>query len=115
MNEMNWDEIQRLHEAGKKEEKDQTISNILSEVMETQYQHLEKFAAAFLKEVGSEKASEYQLVQQFKGDRVCWWWEKRVPHEGLEKSSGFCRQHLWSNGEHGFCFGCGAIRDERDL
>lgn len=54
-----------------------TLSNVIAEVMQKQSEHLEKFAAAFLKEVGSAEASKYQLVQQMKGDKVSWWFEKK--------------------------------------
>lgn len=60
------------------------ITNIVSRIMETQAERLEIFAAAFLKEVGSEKATEYVLCQQLSGpDGICkWWFEKKEAKHG---------------------------------
>ena len=38
---------------------------------------IEMYAAAFLKEVGSEEASKYKLVQRFEGNHMVWEFELR--------------------------------------
>lgn len=58
------------------------------EFQSVQQDRLEMFAAAFVKEVGSHKASDYQLVQMPQGHplEVRWWFEKKpvVPWDQTE-------------------------------
>ena len=53
--------------------------DIFKDVTLNQAQHLEMYAAAFLKEVGSDRASEYILVQKICHNplNVSWSFEKK--------------------------------------
>lgn len=64
----------------------------IEEIADKRAEYIEKYAAAFLKEVGSEKASQYQLVErQYPGQlTITWSFEKLTtpsPNEFLSEDS----------------------------
>jgi hypothetical protein len=59
----------------------ETMSQHLAEVSEVQAERIETLTAAFLSEVGSEKASEYELVQERTPTGYRWFFRKRVADE----------------------------------
>lgn len=52
------------------------IEKQIQKAMSIRSQHLEILAGAFLKEVGSSKASEYQLVEEWGDKKIKWRFEK---------------------------------------
>jgi hypothetical protein len=70
------------------------IEKRINEVMSTRAEHVEKFCAAFFKQVGSHEASQYALVERhektFDGFKFTWTFEKRTPEETapLKRPSG---------------------------
>ena len=46
-------------------------------ILKTRSDHVEKFAAAFVQEVGSTEASKYKLVETFEDYKYTWHFEKR--------------------------------------
>lgn len=69
---------------------DRELENLLNktmmEVLKQHHEHLEKFICAFIAEVGSEKASEYVLVEQKFDDRVEWRFEHKNDLQHLIQS-----------------------------
>tara|TARA_R110000737_G_C14413919_1_gene456486 strand:- start:184 stop:450 length:267 start_codon:yes stop_codon:yes gene_type:complete len=45
------------------------------EVIRQHHEHLEKYAAAFLLQVGSAEASKYQLIEQRRGMETRWFYK----------------------------------------
>ncbi|HAR41165.1 MAG TPA: hypothetical protein DCS07_00785 [Bdellovibrionales bacterium] len=41
--------------------------------------HLEIYAATFLRQVGSEKAAEYELIEEWGKDTIHWYFRRRGP------------------------------------
>jgi hypothetical protein len=55
-----------------------TPSQAIDELMKVRKEHLEKLACAFIKEVGSSKASEYALIEERDGNTWKWYFERRT-------------------------------------
>jgi hypothetical protein len=53
------------------------MQNNIDKILETRSEHLEMFAAAFVKEVGSLEASRYRLVEVQDGNKITWEFELR--------------------------------------
>lgn len=55
------------------------FERLMDDLMRTRADHLEKFAAAFLKEVGSSEASKYELVEcrSDDGSQIRWYWRRK--------------------------------------
>ncbi len=49
----------------------------MEQIERTRSEYMEKFAAAFLKETGSEKASQYKLVERHDGHTIEWSFEPK--------------------------------------
>jgi hypothetical protein len=50
----------------------------IQEALKARQTHLEIFAAAFFKEVGSSEASKYQLVERWGQGKITWRFEKAL-------------------------------------
>ncbi len=48
----------------------------IDKVIETRFEHLERYAAAFIQEVGSEEASKYQLMEVHQGTTTTWYYKR---------------------------------------
>jgi len=49
----------------------------IKEVMKAHHEHLEKFAAAFLKHVGATDAVNYRLIEKREGLQTSWYFERK--------------------------------------
>lgn len=52
-------------------------SEVEKRALTSRSKHLEIYAAAFLKEVGSDKASQYELVEEWSEGKIRWYFRKR--------------------------------------
>ena len=50
---------------------------LLDEVWHKRHQHIEMYAAAFLREVGTDEASQYILVEHYSDNKIRWSFEKK--------------------------------------
>jgi hypothetical protein len=53
------------------------LYNLLEEVMHKRNAHLEMYAAAFVKEVGTHEASQYVLIERIEHNKITWSFEKK--------------------------------------
>jgi len=53
------------------------IHEHIVEVMRQHHEHLEKYAAAFLLQVGSSEASRYRLIEERRGMQTAWYFQLR--------------------------------------
>lgn len=68
-----------------------SIEKRIHEVMHTRQEHIEKYCAAFFKQVGSHEASQYTLVETHEreglGWKFSWHFEKRMPDTQISKET----------------------------
>jgi len=53
------------------------LKDHIDEILRTRHDHLEKYTAAFITQVGSAEASKYQLIEKREGLTTSWYFEKR--------------------------------------